>query len=256
MIEIKCCDNLELMNSMDDECIDMIYCDILYGTGRDFGDFKDIKLIKNDIYDHYFPRIIEMKRVLKKSGTIYLQMDEKINHWIRCIMDEVFGIENYRNTIIWHYKRWTCNSKDFQRLHDCILRYTKTSAYTFNTQYIEYTKGSKERKKNKLHRFKNNEKYLVIEKKGVPQNDVWVDIPFLPPSSNERRMISYRTQKPKELIKRLILCSTNEGDIVADYYMGSGTTAKACQELNRSFIGCDLSDKAVFISKTRLNGAY
>ena len=247
-------DNLELLKSQPNESVNMIYCDILYGTGRNFGDYQDLKPIRSEIESHYLPRLIEMKRVLKQNGTIYLQMDEKINHWMRILMDDVFGYNNYRNTIIWHYNRWTAASKDFQRLHDCILRYTVSDEYTFNIQYKDYTEGSKERKKNTLHRFKNGEKYLVTETKGVPQNDVWTDIPFLPPSSNERKSVKYNTQKPKELIKRFVLASTNEGDVVADYYLGSGTTAKVCQELNRNFIGCDLNPKAIEITKGRLNG--
>ena len=251
MIDIRLSDNLELMAEMQDNTVDLIYCDILYGTGNDFGDYKDLKPIRSEIEKHYMPRIKEMHRILKSDGSIYLQMDSKINHWIRCIMDDVFGYGNFRNNIIWQYNRWTATSKDFQKLHDCILRYTKTKSFTFNIEYKDYTDGSKKRKENKLHRFKNGEKYLVTETKGVAQNDVWVDIPFLPPSCNERKKVGYKTQKPKALIERIIKASSNKGDLVADFYAGSFTTAEVCKDLNRNFIGCDISEKAVAIGLER-----
>jgi site-specific DNA-methyltransferase (adenine-specific) len=210
-----------------------------------------LKAKKDLIEAHYLPRIEEMYRILKPTGSIYLQMDEKINHWIRCIMDDVFGYDNFRNNIIWQYNRWTATSKDFQKLHDCILRYTKTKQFTFNVEYKDYTEGSKKRKENKLHRFKDGEKYLVTETKGVAQNDVWIDIPFLPPSCNERKKVGYKTQKPKTLLERIIKASSNEGDLVADFYGGSFTTAEVCKDLNRNFIGCDISEKAVAIGLER-----
>ena len=84
---ITCQDNLEFLKILPNNHIDLIYCDILYGTGRKFSDYQDLKPIKSDIDEHYIPRIKEMYRVLKETGTIYLQMDTKINHWIRCIME-------------------------------------------------------------------------------------------------------------------------------------------------------------------------
>jgi site-specific DNA-methyltransferase (adenine-specific) len=102
-MRIECGDNLEFMKSIEDNSLDLIYCDILYGTGRKFSDYQDLKPIKSDIEEHYIPRLKEMYRILKDTGTIYLQMDTKINHWIRCIMDDIFGYDNMRNEIIWFY---------------------------------------------------------------------------------------------------------------------------------------------------------
>ena len=251
MIQIECCDNLELMSKIESGTVDLIYCDLLYGTGRKFADYQDLKPIRSEIENHYIPRIKEMHRILKDNGTIYLQMDEKIVHWMRILMDDVFGYDNFRNNIIWHYNRWTATSSDFQKLHDCILRYSKSKAFTFNVEYKDYTEGSKKRKENTLHRFKNGKKYLVTETKGVSQNDVWCDIPFLPPSSNERKNVGYKTQKPNELIERIIRASSNEGDLVADFYLGSGTTCEVALELGRKFIGCDINPRAVELSKKR-----
>ena len=106
MIELNntyCMDNLELMKQIDDNSIDLIYCDILYGTGKKFKDYKDLKPQKDIIEEFYIPRIKEMYRILSDTGSIYLQMDYRISHWIRCIMDDLLGYENFRNEIIWKY---------------------------------------------------------------------------------------------------------------------------------------------------------
>lgn len=253
-------DNLELLLSQPDESVDLIYCDILYGTGKNFGDYKDLKAIKEIIEEHYIPRIKEMRRVLKPSGSIYLQMDTKINHWMRILMDDIFGYDNFRNEIIWFYRRWTAPSKSFQKYHDVVLYYTKSKDYTFNPIYEQSANEKKGRKESykldengKLFRWQtaNGERYKIYRNEnGVICGDVW-DIPFLHPSSKER--VNYATQKPKELIQRIILASSNEGDIIADYYLGSGTTAIVCKELNRSFIGCDINPKAIEITNARLD---
>ena len=98
-------DNMELLKSQPSESVNMIYSDILYGTGRNFGEYQDLKPIRKEIESHYLPRITEMKRVLKQNGCIYLQMDTRINHWMRCLMDDVFGYQNFRNEIVWNVCR-------------------------------------------------------------------------------------------------------------------------------------------------------
>ena len=128
------CDNMELLKSQPNESVNMIYCDILYGTGRNFGDYQDLKPIRSEIESHYLPRLIEMKRVLKQNGSIYLQMDCKINHWMRCLMDDVFGYKNFKNEIIWYYmnKIPDTRKKMFTQSNDVILFYAMGD-YTFNT---------------------------------------------------------------------------------------------------------------------------
>ena len=130
-MRIECQDNLEFMKSIEENSIDVIYCDILYGTGRKFSDYQDLKPVKSDIEEHYIPRIKEMYRILKDTGTIYLQMDTKINHWIRCIMDDIFGYDNMRNEIIWFYNTAPRKKSDFGKRHDTIYRYSKTNNYKF-----------------------------------------------------------------------------------------------------------------------------
>jgi len=108
-------DNLELLLSQPDESVDLIYCDILYGTGRNFGDYQDLKPIRSEIEAHYLPRLKEMHRVLKQNGSIYLQMDYRISHWIRLIMDDIFGYDNFVNEIIWCYTKKLEMQKDIMQ---------------------------------------------------------------------------------------------------------------------------------------------
>jgi len=246
-------DNLELLKSQPDECVDLIYCDILYGTGRNFGDYQDLKPIRSEIENHYLPRLIEMKRVLKTTGSIYLQMDTRINHWMRILMDEVFGYRNFKNEISWVYEKWSNVSSCFQKNHDVIILYSFKKS-TFN-EIRELIENPRRRNLVEIINGKKVSKRLngnVVYKEQFdrPISDVWVDIPRIP--NTGKKVIGYPTQKPKELIERIILASTKEGDIVADYYLGSGTTAVVCKELNRNFIGCDINPKAIKITKSRL----
>ena len=116
-IDIRQCDNLELLAELKNSTVDLIYCDILYGTGRKFKDYQDLKPKREVIEEHYIPRIKEMHRVLKDTGSIYLQMDTRINHWLRCILDDVFGYDNFRNEISWCYNSQgkTTNKKEPSR---------------------------------------------------------------------------------------------------------------------------------------------
>ena len=255
-----CSDNLELMKTIESNTIDLIYCDILYGTGRKFKDYQDLKPIRSEIESHYIPRIKEMHRILKPTGSIYLQMDTKINHWMRCIMDDIFGYDKFRNEISWWYKRWSNISFGFQKMHDVILFYSKDKS-KFNIQYQDYAKPNEIEDTvrgvidGKLVRLKNEDgsyKKRETENKGVPLHDVW-EIQHIQPTAKER--LGYDTQKPKALIERIIKASSNEGDLVADFYLGSGTTAVVCKELNRNFIGCDINPRAIEITLQRLNDA-
>jgi len=242
-------DNLELLLSQPDESVDLIYCDILYGTGRNFGDYQDLKPIRSEIEAHYLPRLKEMHRVLKRTGSIYLQMDTRINHWMRILMDDVFGYDNFQSEIVWAYNGGGVTKKKWNAKHDVILFYSKGKAFTFNTQWQPYKSNSK----NRLLNSHRNKKTLEEIKRGTPMVEWWIDIKAIVNPDN-KEYVKYKTQKPKELIKRLILASSNEGDIVADYYLGSGTTAVVCKELNRNFIGCDINQKAIELTKKRING--
>lgn len=262
MVELNkcyCMDNLELMKQIDDSSIDLIYSDILYGTGKKFKDYQDLKADKEEIYEFYIPRIKEMHRILKSTGTIYLQMDYRINHWIRCIMGDIFGYENMRNEIIWHYDIGTNLKLDLKRKHDTIFRYTKSKIYKFHAIKIPV--------KN-LDRYDKTEEYtgrkfmirgdtgkIVYADEGQNEDDVWTyyktdKLRTLNSMSKERT--GYNTQKPKELLERIIKMSTDEGDIIADFFCGSGTTGIVAKELCRKYIMCDINPRAIEISEERL----
>lgn len=167
-------DNLEFMKELGSESIDLIYCDILYGTGRKFKDYQDLKPIRSEIESHYIPRIKEMYRLLKDTGSIYLQMDTKINHWIRCIMDDIFGYDNFRNEIVWDYGGQSRKS-DISNKHDIIIRYTKTNKFIYNTQFKPHTERSK-----KEYRHLHNGEMCARTKRG----DVFYYSPLNPNGTN------------------------------------------------------------------------
>lgn len=253
-------DNLELLKSQPNESVDLIYSDILYGTGRNFGDYQDLKPIRSEIEAHYLPRLKEMHRVLKSTGSIYLQMDSRISHWVRCIMDELFTYGNFRNELIWCYNTGGKSKKWFSKKHDNILWYTKGEKYVFNYDTISEKRGLQ--KRNNLKKIiengityfvcrANGKEYRYSENDNILLNDWWIDIAQMQQHHPDRA--GYYSQKPKELIERIVKVGSNEGDVVADYYLGSGTTAVVCKELNRNFIGCDINPKAIEITKARLN---
>jgi len=259
-VMVSAVDNLQLLLSQPDESIDLIYCDILYGTGRKFNDYQDLKPNRSEIENHYIPRLKEMHRVLKNTGSIYLQMDTKINHWVRCIMDDIFGYELFKNEIYWHYSDGTAPKGAFKRKTDNILFYTKSNISLFNVVKIPVLNAKRYNKVDENGDLyfedghnKTAKRYYL--KNGIIADNVWSFLNnnnFRQLNSNSKERIGYDTQKPKALIERIIKASSNEGDTVADYYLGSGTTAVVCKELNRNFIGCDINPKAIEITNSRL----
>lgn len=267
-------DNLALMKQILDNYIDLIYCDILYGTGRNFGDYQDIKAEKSVIFDFYTNRLKEMYRILNKNGVIVLQCDYRINHWIRNMLDDIFGYDSFINEVVWWYKKFSQNNdKTYLTNHDYLIIYSKGEDYTFNTQYVV----NKDKKKRMKKGYFNcgGGKYLVYDfnkfdkfakDKSIPDDkikdktddtpytrvdDVFRDINFINSQSKER--VGYETQKPKALVERIIKTFSNEGDIVADFFCGSGTTGVTAKESGRNYIMCDINPKAVEISKERVN---
>ena len=238
--QIHCIDNLLLLPQIPSNSINLIYNDVLFGTARKFKDFQDLELDYKAIENHYLPRFNEMKRVLADNGTIYIHADEKISHWLRIILDDIFGIDNFRNEIIWAYNSAPRKKGCLGKRHDKILRYTKTDNFTFNAIREPYSSTAP--------RGYDKEKYY--HKEGKVIGDVWT-IPILGQNDKTER-VGYSTQKPKKLIERIVKLSSNAGDIVADFYAGSGTTLVCAKELKRNYIGCDINPNAVHISETRL----
>ncbi len=238
-------DNLELLGRIDTGSINLIYCDILYGTGKKFKDYQDLHSDRHVIDDHYIPRLYEMKRVLKSNGTIYLQMDLRIVHWIRVLMDNVFGYENFRNQIVVKFNIGGRGKREFAKKHDYIIVYTKSDEFVFNDLDIRVPYKSVISKKQ--DRPNITEEKLKV---GTIPTNVWDDIPS---GLKVKKATDYYSEKHPKILERIIKASSNENDVVADFYCGSGTTFVVAKSLNRNYIGCDINPDAVRICNERLS---
>lgn len=187
-------------------------------------------------------RIVEMHRILKDTGSLYLHCDPSASHYLKIILDAVFGAGNFRNEIVWCYRGGGVPKSDFSRKHDIIFRYSKTKNVTFNVDDIRlpYSQESQERLKYKAKAFRGDKVYdnYDMNEKGKHPEDWWVMQPIMP-SSKERT--GYPTQKPLALYERIIQASSNKGDIVLDPFCGCGTTLMAAEKQDRQWIGIDLT---------------
>ena len=227
----------------------------LYPTLYEY--LKGVEQIESRSHRNYLiymaQRLIEIKRILKDTGSVYLHCDNTMSHYLKLLMDCVFGHHNFRNEIVWHYRRWTGKSKRFQRLHDTIFFYAKDKKvnFTFNELFTNYTEKSIYRKQYYHTRIKNDEVYETsINEDGVRENDVW-HIPIINSQAKER--VGYPTQKPIALLERIIQASSNKGDMVLDPFCGCATTCVAAEKLGREWIGIDVSKKAYDLVKMRLD---
>jgi len=212
----------------------------------------------NDEYLQFiFERFVLIRELLSENGTLVLHCDATKGHQIRCILDEVFGENNFLNEVIWDYRRWPTPAREYQKMHDNLLMYCKQKGkHTFIRQYMGRTESTEKRWKGKAIIAAHNEggdripsDYDEIESKGSPLNDVWY-VPIVAPSGYERT--GYPTQKPEALLEKIIAGSTNPGDLVFDCFMGSGTTQAVAMKLGRRFIGADINLGAVQITTKRL----
>lgn len=266
-------DCLDILKQIDNDSVDMVYLDPPFFTqkmqslkdtqGTEYF-FGDVWNSRKEYLDYMKVRVYELKRVLKDTGSIFLHCDEKASHYLRIILDDIFGEENFRSEIIWTYKRWSNSKRGLLPGHQTIFFYSKTNNYKFNIIYTEYSPTTnidqifQERVRDNRGKViykhdDNGEVILSREKKGVPMSDVW-EIPFLNPKAKER--VGYPTQKPIELLERIVRISTDVGDTVLDPFCGSGTTMVAAELVNRKGIGIDISRDAVEISENRLKNPY
>src|SRR3569832_232440 len=208
-------------------------------------------------------RLIELHRVLKGTGSIYLHCDPTASHYLKIIMDSIFGPKQMLNEIIWCYKRYTAKSNRFQRLHDTILYYAKGSTHAFNEARREYGVNSGKADSHykqdedgywfRWQKLKGQEPYKIYLAEGVRLGDWW-EIPPINASAKER--LGYPTQKPLALLERIITTSSNEGDIVLDPFCGCGTTVHAAQKLGREWLGIDVTHLAIGLVERRLRVAF
>ena len=316
-------DNLHIMRSLPPESIDLIYIDPPFFSGRDynviFGDENEIRSF-SDIWDGGLPtyliwlnaRLLEMKKLLKSTGSIYVHLDWHAAHYVKVEMDKIFGYDNFINEIIWQRttnpKGSQFKAKKYGQATDSILLYSKSQDYKLDISSVKRKLDQNEL----LKKYKNTDEKgpyyagpivrpmsmgqrpnLVYEYKGYtppssgwrlkkeklieldmggnlgwsknkkpfrklrPEDDdgeplynLWTDISRLYGGSKEA--FGYPTQKPEALLERIISASSHEGDVVADFFCGGGTTAVVAQKLNRSWIVSDISRIAVEITKGRL----
>ena len=308
-------DNLELLKKLPDNSIDLIYSDVLYGTNsrdiKDYDDtiFKDYK----EVINFYKPRFIEIKRILKETGSIYIHCDWHYSHYLKVLMDKVFGVENFKNDIIRQCTNAKNNSKNWGRIYDNILYYTMSSDYTWNYIMEQKTEAEILKQFNKVtdegryyttvplhakgetngatgsdwqhptrgtiklpkgrHWATTPDKLLKLDEEGtihwsknnVPRRIQYADeydskyiqnIWDLKSIGSRKSYISkggliYDTQKPYDLLKRIILQSSKENDVVLDVFVGSGITCEVARDLNRKYIGCDITDKSMEICASK-----
>lgn len=288
--KLYCMDNLDLLKSIPDKSIDLIYCDILYNTGRIFTTSdKNIAYIdkvgNNDkeIINFYDIRFEEMYRTLKDTGTILIHCDYRTSYIIQNLLNKKFI---FQDKIIWKKSstgKGAKNKKILSKDYDEIFYYTKTNDFTINKidiphnltslkefkyydevneKYFKivplgmYSKLSieKMREQNLIYTSKfgkEYKKYYLTDFQNGNISNIWIDCNNLY-NGNNKEMTKYPTQKPIALLERLIYMFSDKGDLVADFFMGSGTTCISAKLLSRYYLGCDINEDSVNLTKKRL----
>ena len=255
-------ENLNILKKIEDKVIDLIYIDPPFHSGVDYKEFNDQWRSFDTYLDFMKIRIKEMHRILKKEGSFYLHCDANAVFSLKPICDAIFGDNSFRRMIIWNVgsvSGFKSQVKGWVRQHDTILYYTKSQDFIFNKQYQPY----KEEYINKMFRYKDEDGRLYRKRRGGKQyldekpgnliGDVWNDIYSYQTRTRSKEYLGYPTQKPEKLLERIILASSNKGDLVADFFCGSGTTLVVAKSLKRNWIGVDSNPKAIELCNKRLN---
>ncbi len=206
-------------------------------------------------------RMVQMHRVLKPTGTIYLHCDWHASHYLRVMMDGVFGPKRFRNEIIWSYKYGGRPRKDFGRKHDTILRYAKSAQWFFDEAAARvphepasiehnYRHIDEDGRRYREDNWKGKTPYRYYADEGRGRDDVWTDIGSLHHEDKER--LGYPTQKPERLLEVIIRSSCLPGGVVLDPFCGCGTAVAVAHRLEREWVGMDISPTAVGIMQRRL----
>lgn len=260
--KICCGDNLQVMHALLPEYagkVRLVYLDPPFDVGCTFssevniGDRGERASVGVDYVDRWtsgvsyaqfmFERLLIAREFLTEDGTLYLHCDYRSAALLRLICDEIFGKNNLRNEIIWSYNSGPRTKTDFGRRHDSILRYSKSSNCYFDADAVrEPYSPDINIPACKAHYYHS---------KGKVPGDVW-NLPIIAQNDKQQRA-GYATQKPKKLLERIILASSAPGDIVADFFCGSGTTAVVADELGRNYLACDIGTQAISVSRRRLS---
>lgn len=208
-----------------------------------------------------YPRLVLMRELLSDKGSIYVHLDWHVGHYVKLLMDEIFGKEHLKNEVIWSYSRWANDSSCFQRMHDSLFFYAKSSENIFYEQRMPIPDARKRNlvqivngKKVSMRDENGNVVYRTQTDKPVPdwwdKSDMWDDVFQVGKTGKER--LDYQTQKPEKLLERIIKASSNENSIVADFFAGSGTTGAVAEKLGRRWIMSDMGKPATMIMRKRL----
>lgn len=213
-----------------------------------------------------YPRLVLMKELLSDRGSIYVHIDWHVGHYVKILLDEILGKTNFQNEIIWQYSGWNKKLKtSFEKRHDVILYYSKGLSPNFNSYFEQWASEEEyiKRRKQKPYVDENGRVYVLSDagngnrirryvdeaiKEGVVVDDVW-NLDKLNNSAKEN--VGYATQKPEALLERIIKASSNEGDLVCDFFGGSGTTAAVAERLGRRWITCDIGKPASLVMRKR-----
>ena len=291
-------DNLPIMRGMNSESVDLIYLDPPFNSKANYAapigseaagaEFKDTWTLSDvdatwlDLIEAKHPRLnrvihaamsdsdksyliymavrlIEMHRILKDSGSIYLHCDPTMSHYLKLVMDTIFGKQHFQNEIIWCYERGSRRKSQFGRKHDVILFYSKTKNYVFDSDAVRVERRKTHMKvetdlEGRTWQVKKDAKsgkvYRYPTDVGVLCPDWWIGIQQL--NRNEKERLGYPTQKPLALLDRIIKASSNEGHVVFDPFCGCATTLVAADRLQRDWIGIDISAKAAELVVERI----
>lgn len=204
------------------------------------------------------PRLILMRELLSNEGSIYVHIDWHVGHYVKIILDEIFGKENFRNEIVWKYNKFAGKNSGLPLNHDNIFFYSKVAeAAIFNKLKIPVDKARQQTarvwdslQKKAVQKKDENGNLIYYRQEDKMIDDVWVDLPLINPMAKER--LDFNTQKPEKLLERIIQMSSNPNSIVADFFSGSGTTAAVAEKLGRRWIATDLGKPACMVARKRL----
>jgi site-specific DNA-methyltransferase (adenine-specific) len=234
--QVKCGDAIDLLSTLEEDSVDLIIADPPYNLGKSYGNNSD-EMSFSDYLDFTRKWLFECGRVLKKTGSIYVFMGFRYISYLYDIMDKELDLR-FNSWIVWHYTQGVGKTKGFSPRHDDVLFFTATDEFTFNLDDIRVPQ--------KYYRQRNN-------MRGANPGDVWTfsHVHY----SNPNRQ-AHPTQKPEGLIERMVLASSNSGDLVLDPFSGSGTTLRVCDQLERASLGLEINPEYVDMTKKRLDEPF
>lgn len=245
----------KLVNADGTPGVRLIYIDPPFSTRRDFKGSQDQKAYQDkiagaDFLEFLRKRLVIMRELLSNDGCIYVHLDWKKGHYAKVLLDEIFGEQNFRNEIIWHYRTGNIAEKQFQRKHDVIFMYSKQAKYVFNPQeFKEYYVQIYGPDKKLSFEGANDAEDQFGRYRMSQVDDVW-NISAVFTLGGEH--IDYPTQKPEKLLERIIKASSKKGDIVLDVFAGSGTTPAVAEKLSRRWIAMDIGKLSTYTTQKRM----